>query len=451
MSHYKFLLPEEELPKSWYNIIPDLPAPLPPPLNPATGQPATPSDLAAIFPMGLIEQEVSPSPTIPIPEPVLDILRLWRPTPLYRARRLEEALGTPAKIFYKHEGVSPAGSHKPNTAVAQAYYNKVEGIKRLCTETGAGQWGSALALACNVFGMECMVYMVKCSYFQKPHRRTMMECWGATCIPSPSDQTEAGRKVLAEDPDCPGSLGIAISEAVEDAAHRQDTNYSLGSVLNHVLLHQTIIGQEAIAQMKLAGAFPDIVVGCCGGGSNFAGIAFPFVPHKAAGKNIRLIAVEPAACPTMTKGVYAYDFGDKSGTTPLLKMDTLGHDFIPVGIHAGGLRYHGMAPLVSLLHREGVVEAVSYPQLKCFEAAITFARAEGTIVAPETSHAVACVIEEALKAKEEEKERTILFNLSGHGHFDMAAYDKYFAGELLDYEHPEEKIKEALRHLPKVS
>jgi len=451
MSHYKFLLPEEELPKSWYNVIPDLPASLPPPLNPATGQPATPSDLAAIFPMGLIEQEVSSSPTIPIPEPVLDILRLWRPTPLFRARRFEEALGTPAKIFYKHEGVSPAGSHKPNTSVAQAYYNKVEGIKRLCTETGAGQWGGALALACNVFGMECMVYMVKCSYFQKPHRRTMMECWGANCIPSPSDQTEAGRKVLAEDPDCPGSLGIAISEAVEDAAHRKDTNYSLGSVLNHVLLHQTIIGQEAIAQMKLAGAFPDIVVGCCGGGSNFAGIAFPFVPHKAAGKNIRLIAVEPAACPTMTKGVYAYDFGDKSGTTPLLKMDTLGHDFIPVGIHAGGLRYHGMAPLVSLLHREGVVEAVSYPQLKCFEAAITFARAEGTIVAPETSHAVACVIEEALKAKEEGKERTILFNLSGHGHFDMAAYDKYFAGELLDYEHPEEKIKEALGRLPKVS
>ena len=451
MSETKFLLREREVPKSWYNVIPDLPAPLPPPLNPATGQPASPADLTAIFPMGLIEQEVATSPTVAIPEPVLDILRLWRPTPLYRARRLEEALGTPAKIFYKHEGVSPAGSHKPNTSVAQAYYNKVAGVKRLCTETGAGQWGSALALACNVFGMECMVYMVKCSYFQKPHRRTMMECWGATCIPSPSDRTEAGRKVLAEDPDCPGSLGIAISEAVEDAAHRQDTNYSLGSVLNHVLLHQTIIGQEAMAQMKLAGAFPDIVVGCCGGGSNFAGIAFPFVPQKAAGKHIRLIAVEPAACPTMTKGVYAYDFGDKSGMTPLLKMDTLGHDFVPVGIHAGGLRYHGMAPLVSLLHREGVVEAVSYPQLKCFEAAVTFARAEGTIVAPETSHAVSCVIDEALKAKEEGKEKTILFNLSGHGHFDMAAYDKYFAHELSDYEHPEEKIKEALEHLPKVA
>jgi tryptophan synthase beta chain len=294
-----------------------------------------------------------------------------------------------------------------------------------------------------------MVYMVKCSYYQKPHRRTMMECWGADCVPSPSERTEAGRKVLAEDPDCPGSLGIAISEAVEDAVHRNDTKYSLGSVLNHVLLHQTVIGQEAIAQMKLAGAFPDVIVGCCGGGSNFAGIAFPFVPLKAAGKDIRLIAVEPAACPTMTKGIYAYDFGDKSGMTPLLKMDTLGHDFIPVGIHAGGLRYHGMAPLVSLLHRAGVVEAVSYPQLKCFEAAITFCRAEGIIIAPETSHAVCCVIEEAQKAKEEGKEKTILFNLSGHGHFDMASYDKYFAGELTDYEHPEEKIQEALAHLPK--
>jgi len=449
MKEYKFTLTERELPKSWYNVIPDLPGPLLPPLNPATGEPAKPSDLEAIFPPGLIEQEVATAPTIPIPEAVLDILRLWRPTPLYRAYRLEKALGTPAKIFYKHEGVSPPGSHKPNTSVAQAYYNKIAGIKRLCTETGAGQWGSALAFACNLFDMECMVYMVKCSFFQKPHRRTMMECWGATCIPSPSDQTEAGRRVLAEDPECLGSLGIAISEAVEDAAHRKDTNYSLGSVLNHVLLHQTVIGQEAIAQMKLAGAFPDIVVGCCGGGSNFAGIAFPFVPHKAAGKNIRLIGVEPAACPTMTKGVYAYDFGDKSGMTPLLMMDTLGHDFVPVGIHAGGLRYHGMAPLVSLLHREGVVEAVSYPQLKCFEAAVTFSRAEGIILAPETSHAVRCVIDEALKAKEEGKERTILFNLSGHGHFDMAAYDKYFAGELLDYEHPEEKIKEALAHLPK--
>ena len=451
MTEYKYQLSERELPQYWYNVIPDLPKPLSPPLHPGTLQPAGPKDLEAIFPMALIEQEVSVEPRIKIPEEVLDVLRLWRPTPLCRARRLEKALGTPAKIFFKHEGVSPAGSHKPNTAVAQAYYNKLAGVKRLCTETGAGQWGSALALACNIFGLECMVYMVKCSFYQKPHRRTMMQCWGANCIPSPSDKTQAGRKVLAEDPECAGSLGIAISEAVEDAAGRKDTNYSLGSVLNHVLLHQTVIGQETLAQMKLAGAFPDIVIGCCGGGSNFSGLAFPFVPEKAAGKKIRLIGVEPAACPTMTKGVYAYDFGDKSGMTPLLMMDTLGHDFIPAGIHAGGLRYHGMAPLVSLLHRAGVVEAVSYPQLKCFEAAITFARAEGIIVAPETSHAVCCAMDEALKAKEEGKEKTILFNLSGHGHFDMGAYDKYFEGELVDYEYPAEKVKAALAHLPKAS
>jgi tryptophan synthase beta chain len=449
MDDCKYLLPERELPKFWYNVIPDLPSPLAPPLNPGTGQPASPGDFEAIFPHALIEQEMSSAPTIAIPDPVLDMLRLWRPTPLHRAHRLEKALGTPAKIFYKNEGVSPAGSHKLNTSIAQAYYNKAAGIQRLATETGAGQWGSALSFACNVFGLECMVYMVKCSYFQKPHRRTLMECWGAQCIPSPSDRTNAGRNILAEDPDCPGSLGIAISEAVEDAAQRKDTNYSLGSVLNHVLLHQTVIGQEAIAQMKLAGAFPDVVIGCCGGGSNFAGLAFPFVPLKAGGKNIRLVGVEPAACPTMTKGIYAYDFGDKSGMTPLLKMDTLGHDFIPSGIHAGGLRYHGMSPLVSLLHRAGVVEAVSYPQLKCFEAALRFARAEGIIVAPETSHAVCCAVDEALKAKEEGKERVILFNLSGHGHFDMASYEKYFAGELTDYEHPEEKIHEALAHLPK--
>ncbi|MGO9639854.1 MAG: TrpB-like pyridoxal phosphate-dependent enzyme [Candidatus Acidiferrales bacterium] len=449
MDEHKYLLSERELPKNWYNVIPDLPLPPSPPLNPATGQPASPGDLEAIFPHALIAQEVSSEPLIPIPEPVLNILRLWRPTPLHRAYRLEQALGTPAKIFYKNESVSPAGSHKLNTSTPQAYYNKAQGIRRLATETGAGPWGSALSFACQVFGLECMVYMVKCSFYQKPHRRTLMEMWGANCIPSPSDRTEAGRKMLAEDPDCPGSLGIAISEAVEDAAQRKDTNYSLGSVLNHVLLHQTIIGQEALAQLKLAGAFPDVVIGCCGGGSNFAGLAFPFVPLKAGGKKIRLVAVEPAACPTMTKGVYAYDFGDKSGMTPLLKMDTLGHDFIPPGIHAGGLRYHGMSPLVSLLHRAGVVEAVSYPQLKCFEAAIIFARSEGIVVAPETSHAVCCVIEEARKAKEEGKERTILFNLSGHGHFDMAAYEKYLAGELTDYEYPAEKVKEALAHLPR--
>ena len=449
MDDTRILLPERDLPKSWYNVIPDLPEPLPPPLNPATGKPANASDLEAIFPHALIEQEVSAAPTVPIPDAVREMLALWRPTPLHRAHRLEKALGTPAKIFYKNEGVSPAGSHKLNTSMAQAYYNKQQGVRRLATETGAGQWGSALAFACQALGLECMVYMVRCSYFQKPHRRTMMECWGASCIPSPSDRTEAGRSVLKEDPDCPGSLGIAISEAVEDAARRKDTNYSLGSVLNHVLLHQTVIGQEAIAQMKLAGGLPDIVIGCCGGGSNFAGLAFPFVPLKAGGKNIRLVGVEPAACPTMTKGVYAYDFGDKSGMTPLLKMDTLGHDFIPVGIHAGGLRYHGMAPLVSLLHRAGIVEAVSYPQLNCFEAGVLFARTEGIIVAPETTHAVCSAIEEAVKAKEEGKEKIILFNLSGHGYFDMGAYEKYFAGELTDYEHPEEKIQAALAHLPK--
>ena len=451
MSENRILLSEKNIPKSWYNVAADLPAPLPPPLNPATGQPASPADFQAIFPMALIEQEVSASRSVPIPDPVLDILRLWRPTPLCRAARLEKALGTPAKIFYKHEGVSPAGSHKPNTSVAQAFYNKQAGIKRLTTETGAGQWGSALAFACNVFDLECMVYMVRCSFEQKPHRRTMMQAWGAKCVPSPSNLTRAGKSVLAVMPDTPGSLGIAISEAVEDAALHQDTNYSLGSVLNHVLLHQTVIGLEALAQLKIAGAFPDVVIGCCGGGSNFAGLAFPFIPERAAGKKIRFIGVEPTACPTMTKGVYAYDFGDKTGTTPLLKMDTLGHDFVPPGIHAGGLRYHGMAPLISLLHREGIVEAASYPQLTCFKAAIAFARAEGTIVAPETSHAVACVIDEARKAKEEGKEKTILFNLSGHGHFDMGAYEKYFAGELEDYEYPEEAIREALASLPATS
>jgi tryptophan synthase beta chain len=448
MNDYRYLLPQSELPKSWYNVIPDLPQPLSPPLNPATGQPANPADLAAIFPQALIEQEVSAAPEIAIPEPVLEMLRLWRPTPLHRAYRLEKALGTPAKIFYKNEGVSPAGSHKLNTSIAQAYYNKEAGIRRLATETGAGQWGSSLAFACQVFGLECMIYMVKCSYFQKPHRRTMMEGWGAKCIPSPSDQTRVGRMILEQNPDSPGSLGIAISEAVEDAAQRKDTNYSLGSVLNHVLLHQTVIGKEAIAQMKLAGSSPDVIIGCCGGGSNFAGLAFPFLPMKAAGKKIRLVGVEPAACPTMTKGVYAYDFGDKGGMTPLLKMDTLGHDFIPEGIHAGGLRYHGMAPLVSLLHRAGIIEAVNYPQLKCFEAAIVFARSEGIFAAPETSHAICGVIEEAQKAKEEGKEKTILFNLSGHGHFDMAAYEKYMAGELTDYEYPEKRVQDALAHLP---
>ncbi|MCX7847211.1 MAG: TrpB-like pyridoxal phosphate-dependent enzyme [bacterium] len=450
MSEYKITLSEQDLPRSWYNVIPDLPAPLPPPLHPCTGQPARPDDLRPIFPMALIEQEVSTQRHIRIPEEVLDILRLWRPTPLFRAYRLEKALGTPARIYYKYEGASPAGSHKPNTAIAQAYYNKQAGIKRLTTETGAGQWGSALALAANFFGLECQVYMVKCSYHQKPYRRTMMQAWGARCVPSPSTETESGRRVLQEDPDCPGSLGIAISEAVEDAMHRPDTNYSLGSVLNHVMLHQTVIGLEVMKQLKLVDEEPDILIGCCGGGSNFAGLVFPFVPEKASGKPIRIIGVEPAACPSMTKGVYAYDYGDKSGMTPLLKMDTLGHDFIPPGIHAGGLRYHGMAPLVSLLHRHGVVEAVSYPQVRCFEAAVLFARAEGIIVAPETSHAVACVLDEARRAKEEGREKVIVFNLSGHGLLDLGSYDKYFAGELVDYEYPDDKIRESLAHLPKV-
>ena len=451
MNDYKILLPERELPKQWYNVIADLPAPLPPPLHPGTGQVTKPEDLQAIFPMALIEQEVSTQRWIDIPEEILDILRLWRPSPLFRAHRLEVALNTPAKIFYKYEGVSPAGSHKPNTAIAQAYYNKKAGIKRLATETGAGQWGSALALACNFFDIECLAYMVKCSYYQKPYRRTMMHCWGAQCIPSPSDRTKSGRAILAEDPDCPGSLGIAISEAVEDALSRSDTNYALGSVLNHVMLHQTVIGLETIKQLRIAGATPDVLIGCCGGGSNFAGMVFPFVPEKAAGKDIRIVAVEPSACPTMTKGQYAYDYGDKSGMTPLLKMDTLGHDFIPPGIHAGGLRYHGMSPLVSLLHRCGVVEAANYNQLKCFESAVLFARAEGIIVAPETSHAVACAVDEALKAKAEGVPRTIVFCLSGHGHLDLASYEKYLAGELTDFEYPAEKIKESLAHLPNVN
>ncbi len=448
MNERKIILSDKQIPTSWYNIIPDLPAPLPPPLHPKTGRPTTLDDLKPIFPMGVLEQEVSSEPWIPIPEDVLDILSLWRPTPLYRALNLEKALGTPARIFYKYEGVSPAGSHKPNTSVPQAYYNMKEGIKRITTETGAGQWGSALSFACGFFDVECKVYMVKCSYYQKPYRRVMMQTWGGTCIPSPSNETAAGRAVLAEDPDCPGSLGIAISEAVEEALGRDDTKYSLGSVLNHVMLHQTVIGLEVIEQLKCAGVEPDILIGCCGGGSNFAGLTFPFIPQKMAGKDIRIIAVEPTACPTLTKGIYAYDFGDKSGMTPLLKMDTLGHDFIPPGIHAGGLRYHGMAPLVSLLHQEGLIEAQSYHQLKCFESAVLFARTEGIIVAPETSHAVACTIDEALKAKEEGKQKTIIFCLSGHGHLDLASYEKYFAGELQDFEYPDEMIHKALDHLP---
>jgi len=447
----KYLLPEDRLPTAWYNIVPDLPEPPALPLNPATGAPAGPEDLAAIFPMDLILQEVSAEPRIDIPEEIQEIYKLWRPTPMLRAYRWEKALGTPAKIFYKYEGVSPAGSHKPNTSVPQAWYNKKAGINKLSTETGAGQWGSALALATQFFDMECLVYMVKVSYHQKPYRRSMIHLWGAEVIPSPSDTTASGRAILAGDPESPGSLGIAISEAVEIAATRDDTNYSLGSVLNHVLLHQTVIGQECLAQMELADAYPDVVIACVGGGSNFAGIAFPFIGEKVKhGKDVRIIASEPAACPTLTRGIYAFDYGDTAKLTPIVKMHTLGHDFVPPGIHAGGLRYHGMSPLVSLAKEHGLIEAEALPQTECFEAAVQFARTEGIIPAPESSHALASAVRVANECKESGDEKTILFNLSGHGHFDMAAYDAYLGGSLEDYAYPEERIKEAMKNLPKV-
>jgi tryptophan synthase beta chain len=447
----KIVLDERDLPTHWYNIVPDLPTPPAPPLHPGTGQPLGPADLAPLFPVGIIEQEVSAEPMIEIPDQVRDIYRLWRPTPLYRARRLEQALDTPAKIYYKYEGVSPAGSHKPNTAVAQAYYNKQEGTKRITTETGAGQWGSAIAMACSMFDLECTVYMVKASYFQKPYRKSLIQAYGATIFASPSEQTQAGRKVLAESPDSPGSLGIAISEAVEDAATHDDAHYSLGSVLNHVLLHQTVIGQESMRQMEIAGAYPDVVIGCVGGGSNFAGITFPFIGERLKqGKKTRFVAAEPLACPTLTKGVYAYDLGDTVGLTPLVKMHTLGHTFVPPAIHAGGLRYHGDAPLVCQLVDSGVVEAVAHAQTKVFDAAVQFARTEGIMPAPESAHAIRSAIDEALAAREAGESRAILFLLSGHGHFDMAAYDAYFAGQLEDYEYPEAAIQEALTHLPAV-
>ncbi|HLE82310.1 MAG TPA: TrpB-like pyridoxal phosphate-dependent enzyme, partial [Dehalococcoidia bacterium] len=386
-----------------------------------------------------------------IPDEIQDIYRQWRPSPMHRARRLEKALGTPAKIYYKYEGVSPAGSHKPNTSVAQAYYNKQEGVKRLTTETGAGQWGSALAMACNFFGLECKVYMVKVSYFQKPYRRTLMETWGASVVPSPSQDTNAGRGILAKDPESPGSLGIAISEAVEDAVLREDTKYSLGSVLNHVLMHQTVVGQEAKKQLEKAGDYPDILVGCVGGGSNFAGFVFPFLQDKLAGKTkTRVIAVEPEACPSLTRGCYTYDFGDTAELTPLVKMYTLGHTFVPAGIHAGGLRFHGMAPLVSALLSHGVIEAASVHQTPTFKAALDFARSEGFVPAPEPAHAIKVVIDEALKCKESGEAKTIAFNLSGHGHFDMGAYEAYLAGQLEDFAYPREKVEEALARLPKV-
>lgn len=445
----KIQLPEKEMPRQWYNILADLPKPLDPPMSPATGKPVTPEELRAIFPMGLIEQEMSPKPYIDIPEDVLNIYRLWRPAPLFRARRLEAALDTPAHIYYKYEGVSPAGSHKLNTAVAQAYYNKKEGINKLASETGAGQWGSALALAGNFFGIEVHVYMVRISYEQKPYRKLMMETWGASVTPSPSTLTNSGREILKQNPESPGSLGIAISEAVEEAAQNKGVNYSLGSVLNHVCLHQTIIGLETIKQFEMADDYPDVVIGCIGGGSNFAGIAFPFVRDKINGKNVEIIAVEPTACPTLTKGIYAYDFGDVAKLTPILPMYTLGHSFIPPSIHAGGLRYHGMSPIVSFLYREKLINAVALHQKECFESAILFSKTEGIIPAPESSHAIRAAVIEAQKAKEEGKQKTIVFNLSGHGHFDLPSYDKFISGSLEDYEYPVELIDKALHDLPK--
>ena len=445
----KILLKEADMPTHWYNVIADMPNPPAPYLGP-DGKPVPPEAMLAIFPEALVMQEMSGERWIPIPEEVQEVLSLWRPSPLFRARRLEQALKTPAKIYYKNEAVSPAGSHKPNTAVAQAFYNKQAGITRLATETGAGQWGSSLAFAGRQFGLDVEVYMVKVSYEQKPYRRSMMQTWGAEVFASPTDRTESGRKILAQDPNSNGSLGIAISEAVEVAAGREDTNYSLGSVLNHVCLHQTIIGQEAKKQLELVGEYPDMVIACCGGGSNFAGIAFPFLADKAAGKQVELLAAEPTSCPTLTKGMYTYDWGDAVGLTPLMKMYTLGHDFMPPGIHAGGLRYHGDSALVSQLHKEGLIDALAVPQLETFEAGVLFARTEGIIPAPESTHAIAATIREANRCTETGEPRTLLFNLSGHGHFDMTSYDRYFAGELEDYEYPAEAIKESLAHLPDV-
>lgn len=452
MKKTKILLDEKEIPTHYYNVLADLPFKLPPPINPATKKPVTPEDLSPIFPMALIEQEMNHERYIEIPEDVREIYKLYRPTPLYRAYRLEKSLNTPAKIYYKYEGVNPPGSHKLNTAIAQAYYNKKEGVKRLTTETGAGQWGSALAFACNLFGLECKIYMVKASYQQKPYRRIMMETYGAEVVPSPSEETKTGREVLAKDPNSPGSLGIAISEAIEDAISHDNTKYSLGSVLNHVLLHQTIVGQEAKKQLEIAGDYPDILVGCVGGGSNFSGLFFPFLKDKLDGKapNLRVICAEATACPRLTKGLYKYDFGDTACTTPLLKMYTLGHTFIPAPIHAGGLRYHGMAPIISALYHRKIIEAVAYKQNGVFEAAVRFTKTEGFIPAPESAHAIKAVIDEAEKCKKTGEAKVIVLALSGHGYFDLTAYDSYLAGKLEDYELPEEKIKEALRDLPRV-
>ncbi len=447
MTPRQIFLDEHEMPTAYYNILPDLPTPLAPPLHPGTQKPVTPQDLAAIFPMELIKQEMSGDRYIDIPEEVQEIYRTFRPTPLVRAKNLERHLDTPAEIYFKYEGVSPAGSHKPNTAIPQAYYNKKAGIKRLATETGAGQWGSSLSLACQMFGLECKVYMVRVSYEQKPYRRSMIHTWGGEVVPSPSPDTQAGRAALAANPDSPGSLGLAISEAVEDAAGRDDTNYSLGSVLNHVLLHQTIIGTEAMKQMEKIDRFPDMVIGCVGGGSNFGGIAIPFIRERLKGKKVRAIAVEPASCPTLTKGEFRYDFGDTAMMTPLLPMHTLGHTFVPPSIHAGGLRYHGVSPILSRLLLSDLIEARAYMQNEVFEAAVLFSRTEGIIPAPESSHAIKAAIDEALRAKEEGQRRVILFNLSGHGHFDMSAYDAYFAGKLENHKLHLNEVKAALSQI----
>jgi len=446
---YTYALDEGDIPTQWYNVIPDLPEPPPPPLHPGTHEPVGPDDLAPLFPMALIEQEVSMQSYIDIPGEVIDVYRLWRPSPLIRARRLEKFLDTPAKIFFKYEGVSPAGSHKPNTAVPQAYYNHAEGVTRLTTETGAGQWGTSLAFATAQYGMECEIWQVRSSYDQKPSRRTMMQVYGATLHPSPSDLTEAGRSILAEHPDSPGSLGIAISEAVEAAVSREDTRYALGSVLNHVLLHQTVIGEEALRQLAMAEEVPDIIVGCTGGGSNFGGLSFPFLREKLAGKmNPTIRCVEPAACPSLTRGEYRYDFGDAIGMTPLMKMHTLGHGFIPDPIHAGGLRYHGMSPLVSHIYELGLAEAESIGQLECFTAALMFARTQGIVPAPEPTHALAAAIREANRCKESGESKVILTALCGHGHLDMGAYESFLSGEMSDLDFPEEQLREAMSQVP---
>ena len=448
MDDNKIFLSESEMPHAGYNITPDLPAPLMPPLHPATGEPIGPEMLAPIFPMALIEQEMSMERWIDIPDDVMDVLKIWRPSPLQRAFRLEKELGTPARIYYKNESVSPAGSHKPNTAVAQAYYNKMEGVERITTETGAGQWGSALSFACQIFDIACEVYMVRVSFEQKPYRRLLMETWGGTCYSSPTDRTEAGRAILAENPDTPGSLGIAISEAVEDAVKHENTKYSLGSVLNHVLMHQTITGLEMKKQFAIADDYPDMIVGCVGGGSNFAGFTFPYMKEKMDGeREIEIIAVEPTACPTLTRGLYNYDFGDNAQMTPLLKMFTLGHKFVPAPIHAGGLRYHGAAPQLSLLGNQGVIEARAVQQQGVFEAALMFARTEGHLPAPETSHAIRVAIDEAVKCRETGEEKCIVIGYSGHGHFDLSAYENFLSGKLVDYALPQEEIDAARDYL----